>query len=281
VLGGEFYFDFDKPRSKAHIHFIMLEKTPPSLAEMSLALSEPPLDLMHEAAALTDAMTVLSPPERLALLRRELKGRIVFTHGFGIEGQLLFHWIAEQDLDIDVVTIDTGRLFPETYDLWRDTEARYGRRIHAIHPDSVAVERLVARDGLYGFYESVDARHACCDVRKIKPLAIALAGAQAWLTGVRADQTDTRHAAGLADFEKSRGIIKVNPLLDWTRARVLEEVAAHDVPINALHARGFASIGCEPCTRAIKPGEPERNGRWWWEQNGSRECGLHLPRPAG
>jgi phosphoadenosine phosphosulfate reductase len=238
-------------------------------------------DRTAQALALAKAMAGLTPPERLALLRRELQGRIVFTHGFGIEGQLLFHWICEQDLDIDVVTIDTGRLFPETYDLWRATELRYGRRIRAVYPDGAALERLVARDGLYGFYESVEAREACCGVRKVRPLEAALAGAQAWLTGVRADQTGTRQAAGLAAFEQGRGVIKVNPLLDWTRARVLEEVTANDVPINALHARGFASIGCEPCTRAIKPGEPERNGRWWWEQDGNRECGLHLPRKAG
>lgn len=259
----------------------MLDKTQPSATETPLAPNELSLDLARRAEALADAMTALTPRARLALLRRELEGRIVFTHGFGIEGQLLFHWICEQDLDIDVVTIDTGRLFPETYDLWRKTEARYSRRIRAIYPDGVALEHLVARDGMYGFYESVEARHACCDVRKVKPLEFALVGAQAWLTGVRADQTDTRHTSSLADFEKSRGLIKVNPLIDWTRARVLEEVAAHDVPINALYAKGFASIGCEPCTRAIKPGEPERNGRWWWEQNGSRECGLHLPRQAG
>lgn len=240
-------------------------------------MSAPVIDAAR-AQSLARAMAPLAPPERLILLRRELRGRVVFTHGFGIEGQLLFHWICAQDLDIDVVTIDTGRLFPETYALWEETEARYGRHIRAIYPDGPALQDLVARDGMFGFYESVEARHACCDVRKVKPLDRALAGAQGWLTGVRADQTGTRHAASLADVEASRGLIKLNPLIDWTRARVLEEVAAHNVPINALHARGFASIGCEPCTRAIEPGEPERNGRWWWETNGSRECGLHVPR---
>lgn len=253
----------------------------PIIAETWLEPSNAPLYPSRDANTLAHAMAPLAPPERLALVRRMLPGRVVFTHGFGIEGQLLFHWICQQDLDIDVVTIDTGRLFPETYALWEETEARYGRRIRAIYPDGAALERLVARDGLYGFYESVEARHACCDVRKVRPLDVALAGAEAWVTGVRADQTHTRQAAHLADAEPARGLIKVNPLLDWTRQRVLEEVAAHQVPINALHAKGFASIGCEPCTRAIKPGEPERNGRWWWETNGSRECGLHLPRKAG
>ncbi len=258
----------------------MFRETSHPAFEASLvpADSSPSSDPVAKARALAQAMAPLTPPQRLALLRRELDGRLVFTHGFGIEGQLLFHWICEQNLAIDVVTLDTGRLFPETYELWEKTEARYGRRIRAIYPDGAALERLVARDGMFGFYDSVEARHACCGVRKVKPLEEALSGAQAWLTGVRADQTDTRHAASLADFEHGRGLIKVNPLLDWTRARVLAEVAAHDVPINALHAKGFASIGCEPCTRAIKPGESERNGRWWWEQGGSRECGLHLPK---
>lgn len=238
-------------------------------------------DQAAQARALARAMAGQTPAQRLAFLRRELSGRIVFTHGFGIEGQLLFHWICEQDLDIDVVTFDTGRLFPETHELWALTEARYGRRIRAIYPEPAVLEKLVAQHGINGFYDSVEAREACCAARKTRPLDRALAGAQAWIAGLRADQTETRHAAALAQFDDSRGLVKVNPLLDWTRDRVLAEVEAHDVPINALYAKGFASIGCAPCTRAIKPGEPERNGRWWWEHDGSRECGLHLPRKAG
>jgi len=230
------------------------------------------------ARSLTRAFAGLTPAQRLALISRELTGRIVFTLGFGIEGQLLFHWIAGQDLAIDVVTLDTGRLFPETYELWARTEARYGRRIRALYPDGPALEKLVARDGMNGFYDSVEARQACCDVRKVRPLDEALDGAQAWISGVRADQTETRRTAAFAQADSVRRLIKVNPLLDWTRAQVLAEVAALGVPVNALHARGFASIGCAPCTRALKPGEPERNGRWWWEAGGSRECGLHLPR---
>ncbi len=222
----------------------------------------------------------LSPAERMARLRCVIEGPIVFTHGFGIEGQLLFHWICEHDLDIGVVTLDTGRLFPETYTLWSETERRYGRRIRAIYPQNKPLERLVARQGIDGIYESQQARMACCDVRKVKPLDRALAGASAWLTGVRADQTTARHDAGLLGFDDARGLLKFNPLFDWTRAGVLAAVEANNVPINSLHAKGFASIGCAPCTRAIAPGEPERNGRWWWE-SGHKECGLHLPRKAG
>ena len=229
-------------------------------------------------ARYAEALGPLTPPERLRFLRKALDGRIVFTHGFGIEGQVILHWICEQGLDIDLVTLDTGRLFPETYELWADTERRYGRRIRAIYPEQEAFEELVARDGIDGFYMSKEAREACCGVRKVRPLDRALAGAEAWITGARGDQTDVRREAGLIGFEKSRGLIKSSPMFDWTREQVLAFVAEHRVPINPLHAKGFASIGCAPCTRALSPGEPERNGRWWWEQDSHRECGLHLPR---
>ena len=220
----------------------------------------------------------LPASERLSFLRRAVNGTIVFTHGFGIEGQLIFHWICEQALDIDVVTLDTGRLFPETYTLWAETERRYGRRIRGIYPNGAALERLVARQGIDGIYASVSARRACCEVRKSKPLERALSGASAWITGLRADQSDSRRKANLSEFDASRGVLKFNPLYDWTRAAVLAEARRNDVPINALYAKGFVSVGCAPCTRAIEPGEPERSGRWWWEEDGHQECGLHLPR---
>lgn len=227
---------------------------------------------------LSDAIADLPPAERLAYLRRAIDGQIVFTHGFGVEGQLLFHWIVERGIDIDVVALDTGRLFPETYDLWEATERRYGHRIRAIYPNHVAVEQMVAKQGINGFYESQQARLNCCDVRKTRPLDSALEGAAAWIAGLRADQSATRRNDGLVSFDATRGLIKINPLFDWTREAVLAEVKAHNVPINSLHAKGFASIGCAPCTRAIAPGEPERNGRWWWESDSTRECGLHMPR---
>jgi phosphoadenosine phosphosulfate reductase len=233
------------------------------------------------ADSLAAALTPLHPAQRLAELRRSLSGRIVFTHGFGVEGQLLFHWVAEQNLDIEVVTLDTGRLFPETYALWADTERRYGRAIRAIYPERTALEAMVARFGINGFYDSRQARHACCDARKVQPLDAALDGAAVWITGARADQTETRRHAGLAALDESRGLIKFNPLFDWTRSAVEAAVAEVGVPINALNAKGFVSIGCAPCTRAVAPGDPERNGRWWWESDGVKECGLHLPRHLG
>ena len=226
----------------------------------------------------SEDVAALPARERLVYLRREIDGPIVFTHGFGIEGQLIFYWICERDLDIDVVTLDTGRLFPETYTLWAETERRCGRRIRAIYPDRAALERLVAKQGIDGIYESKQARAACCDVRKTRPLDRALSGAAAWITGLRADQNEIRRDGGLFGFDASRGVLKFNPLYDWTREVVLAETRRLDVPINSLHAKGFASIGCAPCTRALRPGEAERNGRWWWEQDGHKECGLHLPR---
>ena len=192
--------------------------------------------------------------ERIANLRAAVGGPIVFTHGFGVEGQLIFHWICERGIDVDVVTLDTGRLFPETYTLWAETERRYGRRIRVIYPNGAALERLVAKQGIDGIYESKQARSACCDVRKTKPLDRALAGAAAWITGLRADQNENRRDGGLTSFDASRGVLKLNPLFDWTREAVLAEVRRLDVPINSLHARGFASIGCAPCTRALAPG---------------------------
>jgi phosphoadenosine phosphosulfate reductase len=237
-------------------------------------------DLAARVQSLGKAISELPPPERIAYLRREIDGPLVFTHGFGIEGQLIFHWLCERDIDIDVVTFDTGRLFAETYTLWAETERRYGRRIRAVYPDQVALSSLVAKQGIDGFYESKQARLACCGVRKTRPLDHALAGASVWITALRGDQTATRRDAGLISFDAGRGLIKFNPLFDWTRAAVLAAVYADNIPINALHDKGFASIGCAPCTRAIKAGEPERNGRWWWENNGASEYALHLPKDS-
>jgi phosphoadenosine phosphosulfate reductase len=214
--------------------------------------------------------------ERLAAIRAEIPGRVVFTTSFGLEDQAIAHAIFAQGLAIDVATLDTGRLFPETHDVWAETERRYGIRVVAFTPEHRAVEAMIARQGIEGFRSSVAARLDCCAVRKVAPLARALDGAAAWITGLRADQSADRARLAPALFDEERGLIKVNPLFDWTRERTREFVRAHDVPCNALHERGFLSIGCAPCTRAVMPGEPERAGRWWWEQSQNKECGLHV-----
>jgi phosphoadenosine phosphosulfate reductase len=218
--------------------------------------------------------------ERLAAIRSEIPGRVVFTTSFGLEDQAIAHAIFSQALAIDVATLDTGRLFPETYDVWAQTERRYGVHVLAFAPGHRAVEALVAEQGIDGFRSSVEARLDCCAVRKVTPLARALDGASAWITGLRADQSADRAQVPPALFDEERGLLKVNPLFDWTRERAREFVRAHDVPCNALHERGYLSIGCAPCTRAVLPGETERAGRWWWEQSQKKECGLHVNHDA-
>ncbi len=237
-------------------------------------MSAPDLDAI--AASLNARIAPLEAPARLAALRAALPGRIVFTTSLGIEDQAITHMIATEKIDIALATLDTGRLFPEAYDVWTRTEERYGVAIAPYFPDGAAVEALVARQGVNGFYNSIEARKACCEARKVEPLARALDGAEGWIAGLRADQSDHRGALAFVTADNARGLIKLSPIFDWTRERVVDYVARHAIPVNPLHDKGFVSIGCAPCTRAILPGEPERAGRWWWEQEDKKECGLHV-----
>jgi phosphoadenosine phosphosulfate reductase len=213
---------------------------------------------------------------RLKAARETITGRLVFTTSFGLEDQAIVHGIFAGNLDVDVVTLETGRLFPETHNVWAQTEARYGKRIRAFAPDGASVEKLLAEQGIDGFRNSIAARQACCHVRKVVPLARALAGADGWITGLRVEQSVERSDTQLAEHDRARNLIKVNPLFDWSRQRVVDFVATETIPYNVLHDRGFASIGCAPCTRAVGPDEHERAGRWWWEQQDQKECGLHV-----
>ena len=217
-----------------------------------------------------------TPQERLASLRRSVAGRIVFTTSFGIEDQAITHMIREGGHDIEIVTLDTGRLYSETHAVWAETEQRYRLRIRSFHPDPQALAALLDDWGANGFYHTKDARLACCGLRKVEPLRRALAGAEAWVTGLRADQSQARGDIMGIEFDTGHGMAKAAPLHDWSRDDVAGFCKANSVPINALHAQGYPSIGCEPCTRAVKPGEPERAGRWWWEQDDAKECGLHV-----
>jgi phosphoadenosine phosphosulfate reductase len=213
---------------------------------------------------------------RLRAAVETVSGRIVFTTSFGSEDQLIAHHVFSERLPIEVVTLDTGRLFPSTYKLWQETEERYGVRIRAYYPDAQAVAAMVADAGINGFYHSKDARLSCCQVRKVEPLGRALSGAAAWVTGLRADQSRQRSDTAFVSWDSERGLLKIAPLFDRSRDEVAAACAELNVPINELHSKGFLSIGCEPCTRALRPGEPERAGRWWWEREEARECGLHV-----
>jgi phosphoadenosine phosphosulfate reductase len=208
-------------------------------------------------------------------LREEIAGPIVFTTSFGLEDQVILHMLVDNDIDVALLTLDTGRLFPETYELWAATEKRFGRRVRAVYPQQDEIAALVERQGINGFYESREARISCCNIRKVEPLHRALAGAEAWIAGLRAEQSAGRRDMALVSADPAFHVIKLNPLFDWTREAVQQFAAAKNVPVNSLHAKGFASIGCAPCTRAIGLGEPERAGRWWWEDEAKKECGLH------
>lgn len=213
--------------------------------------------------------------ERVLAIRAAIDGSLAFSTSLGIEDQAITHAIASTGVDIDIFTLDTGRHFPETLDALFETEGKYGIKIRVMAPDAREVEELIANDGIYGFRYSVEARKACCEVRKVRPLNRALKGASGWITGLRREQSENRSHVPFASLDPTLKLIKLNPIADWTLARLEDYVSANKVPVNALHAKGFPSIGCQPCTRAVKPGEDIRAGRWWWEKENGKECGLH------
>lgn len=233
-------------------------------------------NLPEAAAALDAALAGADLTERLRIVAA-FGGRAVFTTSLGIEDQVITAAIGLAGLPIEISTLETGRLFKETVDLIGETEERFGIAIKRFHPEQDDIDAYAAKYGLNGFYESVEARHACCHVRKLVPLAKALSGATLWVTGLRRGQSGNRAATPFAEYDAERNLIKVNPLADWSIEAINAYVEAEGVPTNPLHRKGYPSIGCEPCTRAIKPGEPERAGRWWWENDEKRECGLHVP----
>lgn len=222
------------------------------------------------------AMGLNARLRRIAEAAREAGGEAVFTTSFGLEDQALTHAIADSGAAIRLRTLDTGRLFPETYDVWEETEKRYGLRIEVFHPAAEDLDALSQRQGPFGFRESVEGRQACCGARKVLPLRRALAGAGAWVTGLRAEQSKARSGGAFVEWDAAHGLIKASPLMDWNRQRLVDYVALERIPYNRLHDQGFPSIGCQPCTRAVRIGEEERAGRWWWEADAKKECGLHV-----
>lgn len=213
--------------------------------------------------------------EKLKFLVEQHPGKVIFTTSFGYEDQVITDFIFKNDLDIKVVTLDTGRIFPETYKVYRSTLERYKKPIKAYFPPTDKVEELLDKKGPFSFYESLDNRKECCFIRKVIPLKRALDGNTIWITGLRASQSNNRSDMQAFEFDEGNSIIKYNPLMEWSLEETIEYVKANNVPYNVLHDKGFVSIGCEPCTRAIQPGEDFRAGRWWWEQGSGKECGLH------
>lgn len=194
---------------------------------------------------------------------------------FGAEDMVLTDLIARHYSGIEIFTLDTGRLPEETHQLMREVADRYGVRLRIYYPDNRSLERHVSSHGPDAFYQSVELRKACCEVRKVEPLRRALAGKKAWITGLRREQAVTRKELPVSAFDHDNGLHKFNPLADWTNLDVWTYLRNHEVPFNALHEKGYPSIGCAPCTRAITPGEDVRDGRWWWENPETKECGLH------
>lgn len=228
------------------------------------------------AAALGGRLAALDTLEaRVTEIASAGLGPVAFSTSFGLEDQAILHAIARTASGIEVFTLDTGRHFPETLETLDRSEQHYGLRIRVIAADAADLETLVARDGVFGFRRSVDARKACCDMRKVRPLRRALQGAAVWITGLRREQSAGRGTVPFAAWDGDYRLVKVNPLADWPLERLKAYVAANAIPVNPLHARGFPSIGCQPCTRAILPDEDVRAGRWWWEQEDGKECGLH------
>ncbi|WP_320112141.1 phosphoadenylyl-sulfate reductase [Draconibacterium orientale] len=213
--------------------------------------------------------------EKLQFLVEQHPGKVVFTTSFGYEDQVITDIIFKNDLPIKVVTLDTGRLFPETYKVYRSTLEKYNKPIKAYFPPTEEVEKLLNEKGPFSFYESLENRKECCYIRKVIPLKRALKGNEIWITGLRASQSENRSDMKFFEYDAGNDIVKFNPLMEWSLEETIDWVKKYNVPYNVLHDKGFVSIGCQPCTRAIQPGEDFRAGRWWWEQGSGKECGLH------
>lgn len=213
--------------------------------------------------------------DALASLASAYPSRVIFTTSFGFEDQMIIDIIFRNNIPIRVVTLDTGRMFEETYKVWSNTLKIYKKPIEPFFPETSAVEKLLAEKGPFSFYSSVENRKECCHIRKVEPLNRALEGMKVWITGIRADQSPNRTGMKSLELHGDGSIVKYHPLFDLTLDQVKEYIKANKVPYNELHDKGFLSIGCEPCTRATKPGEEFRAGRWWWEQSSGKECGLH------
>lgn len=229
----------------------------------------------EEISTLNEALQGASPQEVLAQVLQKFGDKIALSSSLGAEDQVLTDMLMKINPKARIFTLDTGRLFPETYDLIDRTSRKYKTKIEVFFPEHQKVEKMVNEKGINLFYESVENRKFCCHLRKIEPLQRAFAELDAWICGLRAGQAVTRKDIALVEWDENNGLVKVNPLASWSEEQVWAYIHEHKVPYNVLHDKGFPSIGCQPCTRAVEPGEDVRAGRWWWENPDTKECGLH------
>lgn len=231
-----------------------------------------PLQLIREY---NEKLKDLPADKALRYFILNYKGKIGFSTSLGAEDQAITQMIAGIDPDVYIFTLDTGRMFPETYDLLEITRQRYKVHIKVFFPDQLSVEEMVNRKGINLFYESIENRKLCCHIRKIEPLKRALENVDVWISGLRREQSVTREDLALVEWDNLNHKIKLNPLINWTSEYLWDYIKQNNIPYNPLHDQGFPSIGCQPCTRAIEKGEDIRAGRWWWEHPELKECGLH------
>jgi len=214
--------------------------------------------------------------ESLLALSGHVTGKIVFSTSFSIEDQVITHAILSQSIkNIEIFTLDTGRFFAETYQVWGRTVKKYDYPIKPYYPNTQSIEQYVQNKGINAFYESVELRKECCFIRKVEPLRRALKGVNLWITGIRAEHSANRSQTEHIEWDEANQLFKYNPLLDWSTEETQNYIQKHNIPYNTLQDKGFVSIGCQPCTRAIQEGEDFRAGRWWWEDSSKKECGLH------
>ncbi|MBN2742944.1 phosphoadenosine phosphosulfate reductase [Breznakibacter xylanolyticus] len=227
------------------------------------------IQILNERFRNSDPQTILT------YFIEHLGSKIALSSSLGAEDQVLTHMVAGIHPETKIFTLDTGRLFPETYDLIDRTSKRYKINIQVYFPEAEKVQEMVNKHGINLFYDSIEHRKLCCGVRKLEPLKRAFAGLQAWICGLRAEQSVTRQQIGVVEWDEGNKLIKINPLAHWTEQQVWDYIKANKIPYNPLHDKGYPSIGCLPCTRAVMEGEDVRAGRWWWENPDTKECGLH------
>ncbi len=225
--------------------------------------------------ALNNRFERLSPEEIIAYFVEEYAGEIALSNSLSLEDQVLTDMLCKIDPSVRIFTLDTGRLFPEAYDLIDKTRDKYNKEIEIFFPNFESVEKMVSEHSANLFYKSVESRKLCCKIRKIEPLRRAFKGLKVWICGLRQEQSITRFGLNPVEWDEGNGLLKISPLYNWSASKVREYIESHEVPYNPLCDQGFLSIGCQPCTRAVAEGEEERAGRWWWEQPETKECGLH------